>query len=76
MSDSYALFGAPTRIESKRKTKNSTHQARKSTFAKYSGMTLMGLIIAQQLSGTPDTPSLATAEHKMSSSIGVGRAWR
>lgn len=25
MSDSYALFGAPTRIESKRKTKNSTH---------------------------------------------------
>jgi hypothetical protein len=28
-------------------------------------MTLMGLIIAQQLSGTPDTPSLATAEHKM-----------
>ena len=25
MSDSYALFGAPTRIESKRKTKKSTH---------------------------------------------------
>jgi hypothetical protein len=27
MWDSYALFGALTRIESKRKTKNSTHQA-------------------------------------------------
>jgi fructose-1,6-bisphosphatase len=25
MSDGYALFGALTRIESKRKTKNSTH---------------------------------------------------